>query len=350
MTQQQELLTSTRLATSRRCPRKHYYRYELGLSRIRTSDPLRMGAAFHRGLELRNKGANRGKAIEEALIGYGNIPEWAEPYDWQVEYETVRALLAGYFWRYENDDVKIIASEQMFKMPLTNPETGHPSRTFMLAGKVDGIAELSDGRIVVLEYKTAGEDIGPDSDYWLRLRCDLQLSQYVLGARSLGYDVNTVLYNVTRKPTIAPLRATPPEKRKYTKAGTLYAKQRERDEIPADFGDRLLEDMGKRPDFYFQRRMVPRLEDELADFQLELWQQAKQLIEARRHGRWYRNVGRFTCDYCEFADLCLQGVKVEGDTPPSGFEFLNNVHPELGEENDISTNEADSDCATSATD
>ena len=344
-----DLLTSTRLTTSRRCPRQYYYRYELGLSRIRTSDPLRLGAAFHRGLELRNKGTDTREAVEGAIAGYVNIPDWAEPYEWQVECETVCLLLAGYSWRYGNDDVKVIASEQTFEMPLLNPETKRYSRTFRLAGKIDGIAELPDGRIVVLEDKTAGEDISPDSNYWLRLRCDLQLSQYVLGARWLGYDVSTVLYDVTRKPTIAPLRATPPEKRKYTKAGVLYAKQREQDEAPADFGDRLLEDMGKRPDFYFQRREAPRLEDELADFQLELWQQAKQLIEARRYGRWYRNVGRFTCDYCEFVDLCLQGVKVEVDTPPSGFEFLSNVHPELGEENDISTDKADSERTASTT-
>jgi len=287
---------------------------------------------FHRGLELRNKGADAEQAIEGAMVGYENVPEWADLYDWQVEYETVRTLLAGYFWRYESDNIEIIESERMFQMPLTNPDTGHPSKTFLLAGKMDGIVRLSDGRIVVLEYKTAGEDISPDSGYWRRLRCDPQLSQYVLGVRSLGYNTNTVLYDVTRKPTIGPLRATPPDKLQYTKAGALYANQRYQDETPKVFGDRLLEDVGSRPDYYFQRREVPRLEDELVDFQLELWQQAKQLIEARRHGRWYRNVNRFTCDYCEFSDLCLNSVRVKPEAPPSGFVFLDNVHPELGED------------------
>lgn len=327
-----ELLTSTRLATQRRCPKKHHLRYELGLSRIRTAQPLRLGAAFHRGLELRGIGACADEAISQAVAGYEDVPDWADSYDWQVECETVKNLLAGYFWRYENDDIQIVEVERTFEMPLINPHTGRASRTFALAGKIDAIVRLPDSRLAVLEYKTAGEDIGPNSDYWLRLRYDPQISLYVLGARALGYfDVATVLYDATRKPTISPLRATPPDKRKYKKDGELYANQRETDETPEDFGARLLNDIADRPDFYFQRREVPLLDDELAEFQAELWHQAKQLLEARRHGRWFRNVSKFTCGTCEFADLCLSGVRVTPGVAPSGFQILDDVHPELSE-------------------
>lgn len=304
------LLTSTRLATLRRCPRQHYFRYELGLSRVRTSDALRLGAAFHHGLERHNRGANPTDAILEATAGYASPPEWADEFDWAVERETLAQLLAGHFWRYEHDDLEFLAVERAFALPLINPRSGRPSRAFMLAGKIDAIVRLADGRLAVLEYKTAGEDIGPDSDYWLRLRCDPQISQYVLAARGLGYDVATVLYDVTRKPTIRPRNKPAPE-------------------TPEDFGRRLYADIGNRPDYYFQRREVPRLEDELAEFQLEVWQQAKQLLEARRHGRWFRNIHRFTCGMCEFADLCLHGVRVTPDVAPAGFQILSDVHPEL---------------------
>jgi len=303
-------LTSTRLATLRRCPRQHYFRFELGLARVRTSDALRLGAAFHRGLELHNNGVDAAKAIEQATANYADVPEWADAFAWRVECETVRNLLAGYFWRYENDHVEILEVERTFEIPLVNPETRASSRTFVLSGKIDAIVRLADGRLAVLEYKTAGEDIGPDSAYWLRLRCDPQISQYVLAARAIGYAVATVLYDVTRKPTIRPRSKPHPES-------------------PEQYGVRLLHDIGVRPDYYFQRREVPRLEDELAEFQVELWQQAKQLLEARRHGRWFRNVQRFTCGTCEFADLCLNGVHVSPGTAPAGYELLTDVHPEL---------------------
>ena len=305
---QKAVLTATRMATLRRCPRQAYFRYELGLERVREATPLRLGGAFHRGLELRNRGAGEAEALAEALAEYEVAPAWADDFAWRVEAETVRNLLAGHFWRYSADDVRILEAERSFELPLVNPATGKASRSFVLAGKIDGLVQLADGRLAVLEYKTAGEDIGPDSAYWLRLRCDPQISQYVIAARALGYDVATVLYDVTRKPAIRPRKG----------------------ESPEQFGQRLLEDLGQRPDFYFQRREVPRLEADLDEYRHELWQQAKQLMEMRRHGRWYRNVGRFTCDTCPFADLCLQSIRVDpADPPPAGYRFVNDLHPEL---------------------
>ena len=304
-----ELLTASRLASLRSCPRKHYYQYQLGLARIHSSDALRFGAAYHAGLEAHNKGADDASAIENASGGYDVLPAWANPTDWEVERQTLRQLLAGHFWRYANDSLEIIAAECVFKTPLTNPSTGHCSRLFLLAGKVDAIVRLPDGRLAVLEYKTAGEDVGPESEYWLRLRCDGQISQYVLGARAMGYDVSTVLYDVTRKPTIR-LR---------------------KDETPEQYGVRLLADIGERPDYYYARREVPRLEDELAEYRLELWQQAAALREAQRAMRWFRNVGKMTCGHCPFATLCLNSINVNVDAPPSGYEVRAEVHPELSQ-------------------
>jgi hypothetical protein len=139
------------------------------------------------------------------------------------------------------------------------------------------------------------------------------VSQYVLGARALGYDTATVLYDVSRKPTIRPRK----------------------NETPQQYGERLLADMAERPDYYFQRREVPRLEDELAEFQTELWQQADQLRESQRRGRWFRNVGRMTCGFCEFSELCLNSIRVNPDVPPAGYVVLSDAHPELSTGGDV---------------
>lgn len=331
-----ELLTSSRLACQRMCPKKHQLRYEMGLSRIRKGKALSIGSAYHVGQEAKNRGDDDATAIKKAIAPYEHLPEWADPYDWAVERETVAALLAGHFWFYGNNDIKILETEQVFQFPLVNPETGKPSRTFVNAGKTDNIGRLPDQRIVVGEYKTTGNSIDPDSEYWLRFRCDPQISMYVLAARAAGHETNTCIYDVVHKPGIAPKRATPMDKRKYKKDGvTLYANQREVDEIPEEFGKRLLEDIGERPDFYYQRREIPRLEDELAEFQQEVWHQAKMIMESRKHNRWFRNVSPLTCPYCEFAGICLQNQRVDPAAPPAGFEILENVHPELESDNGI---------------
>jgi len=342
-------LTSTRLASLRRCQRQHYYRYELGLSRVREGDALRLGSAFHAGLEARNRGLDADLAVAQVAVAYDERPVWADPWQWEVERETVRHLLAGYFWRYAADELEFLGVEQAFEIPLVNPATGQASPSFVVAGKIDGIVRLPDGRLAVLEYKTSGEDISSDSDYWLRLRCDPQISLYVIAARALGFDVTTVLYDVTRKPTIKPVQVplldddghkvvlNAEGERVFTAAGKprqtgdskLGYVLQSRPESPVEYGERLLADIGERPEFYFQRREVPRLEDELAQFQVELWQQAEQLEETQRHSRWFRNVGKMTCDYCQFANLCLNSIHVEPGIAPSGFEILRDVHPEL---------------------
>jgi hypothetical protein len=308
-------LTSTSQSALKKCLRLYFHRYVLKLSRIRSATPLRFGSAMHKGQELRNKGANQEAAIAGATVDYATCPDWADPVEWAVECETVKALLAGHFWRYSQDNVQFLAVEQSFEIPLVNPDTGAVSRSFTLAGKFDGLVRLPDIRTAVMEYKNVGDDIAPGSEYWLRTRADGQINQYVLGARALGHDVSTVMYDVCRKPSIR-LR---------------------QNETPAQFGQRLLDDIGERPDFYYQRREVPRLDEELAQFQAELWQQAQQLLEIRRRAErlgdpahaYFRNVGKMTCSYCEFADLCLGGVRVDPANPPAGFQVLSDPNPEL---------------------
>lgn len=342
-----ERLTQTSLATYRRCPRQYLYRYELKLVRERTAQPLRFGSAFHLGLELRAKG--EAEAIEAATASYDVTPGWADPFEWRVERETLRALLAGYFWRYPQEQFEVISTEQSWEIPLRNPETKAASRTYGLAGKIDKIIRLTDGRLAVLEYKTTGEDISEDSDYWPRLRCDAQISAYVYAARTRGYDVQTVLYDVTRKPEISPKQIPVLDadgfkiildaegSRVYNKNGKPRESASSADgwvlsttrETPEEFGGRLLADIGQRPDFYFARREIPRLESDLQEFAEEVWQQGQQLHNSRRRGLWFRNVGPMTCRHCSYKEICLQNVPVDSSRPPSGFVILSNPHPEL---------------------
>ena len=321
-------LTHSRLSSYRRCPREHYYRYELGIRRDRTAQPLRLGAAFHVGLDLMAQGVERDDAINTATVGYDEVPPWCSSEeqltDWAVERETVRAMLAAYHWRWSESTIKIIASEQTFDMPIVNPDTGRSTPTFRLAGKIDKVIRLDDGRLAVMEHKTTGVSIEPTSDYWNRLTIDQQISAYMLGARSLGHDVQTVIYDVTRKPSIAP--------KKLAKADQgLYGIERE---TPAMFGQRLLEDMAGRTDFYFARVEICRLESDLRDFQVELWQMQRQIQQARNTGRWWRNAGAcLMMGRCEYADVCFAGQSLgPDDEVPRGFLRGENLHPELNEE------------------
>lgn len=352
-------LTASRLTAWRRCPRRHYYRYELGLAPLHDADALTFGRAYHYGLEHEaaptppptdspdDTAAHATRADPRRAQAVIDDAAALMPPEDLHRIQTLRALLAGHAWYYQGQPIDIHASEHAWELPLRNPQTGGTSQLWKLAGKVDALVTFA-GRRMVLEYKTTSDDISPGSDYWSRLRCDPQLSQYVLAAQAQGFPTATVLYDVTRKPSIRPRQIPKTDAegpivldaagdRVYKKDGKPrasadkgkgYMTQTET-ETPEAFGERLLADVTTRPEWYFQRMEIPLLEDHLAEFRFELWQQAKAIREAQRAGRWYRNIDRNTCPFCPFRQPCLDGVAIDPAAPPSGFTVHADPHPEL---------------------
>ncbi len=186
----------------------------------------------------------------------------------------------------------------------------------------------------MVEHKTSSEDIRPGSEYWRRLRMDGQVSVYYEGATSLGYTVGGCLYDVIGKPGIRPLSATPMEKRKYTKptkaepVSRLYAGQREHDETPEEFRDRLLIAVAEDPEGYYQRGEVVRLEAEREEALFDIWQIGQQIREASlakrapRNPDACKNYGRT----CPFFDVCTGQASLDD---PKLFRISEGAHPEL---------------------
>ena len=295
-----ELLTATRMGLVLACPRRHYWRYEVGLHALMDGMALRFGSVWHRAMECRWQGRPVADAFLEAVRD--------RTFD-EITLATLAGLLGAYYARYEEIEiVKELHPEVEFRLPLAG------SRTFDAAGKIDGLGVLHDGRLALIEHKTCGTDIAPDSDYWLRLRFNQQVYQYVLAARALGWDVQVVIYDVTRKPSI---------------------KQKQNETAEA-FGDRLVADAKERPEFYFARREVPILDQDLAEFEVQRLALSRQILffrsaarNARRpeHG-WPRNCNEMTCKFCEFEGFCMQNYSFDPAAPLAGFR-VGPVNPEL---------------------
>jgi hypothetical protein len=297
------LLTASRMSALLTCPRKHYWNYEIGLRPETSGLALRIGSAMARGQEARSNG----RCYEDALL-----VTLTETFD-EVTGATIAALLAGYYKRYENDTlIKKVHPEVKFEENLEG------SRTFKVAGKLDGLCELKDGRLAVKEDKTTSDSVADDSYYWLRLRFNPQLMQYVLAARKLGWNVDCVIYDVVRKPGIRPKQVP----------------KQDRIETADEFGDRLLADTQARPEFYFARREVPILETDLEEFVAQRLVLSKLIIECRQiekklpkpESAWPRNVSENTCSFCPYAGFCLQNISIDPNNQP-GFKIEHN--PEL---------------------
>lgn len=275
------------------CHRAFKFCYEDLKRPIKTSDALNFGTAMHSMLE-----------------GYwnGKVP-MLPAMDDSYQEMTLLALFEGYQKRWLESDrmtYETIGTEMRFDAPLMNPETGGTSKTFHLAGKIDALAkEKATGKVVIVEHKTTGQDIGPGSDYWRKLPIDGQVSGYYCGAEALGHQASTCLYDVIRKPTIKPYKATPEEKRKYNKDGSLSKACREFDETPDEWYERLSADIESRPDYYYARIEISRSDNDLLEYLFDMWAVSREIADAQRMNRWSRNPQACSVfGTCEYFGVC----------------------------------------------
>jgi len=195
--------------------------------------------------------------------------------------------------------------------------------------------------------------------------------------------VPTVFYDVTRKPSIRPKQVYDLDqegrkividangKRIYAQKKTVATKGRGKSktvtelfsddltkprqsgdeakgwtlkshvETPDEFCDRLWKDTLARPAFYFVRREVAILENDLEAFSRQRESMARVIEHfrscesgadheprTRDPEAWPRNVSSNTCDLCSFKSFCLQNINIDINHPPEGFA-VKAFNPEL---------------------
>lgn len=336
------VLTNSELKTLRRCAHEHHLAYTLGYRSVREAEALRVGSLLHLGLE------HYWRAWQQPL-GQRLIAAWEAMRPWYIdEYDQARAevLLRGYALRWAECDLQVLGVEVEFTAPLTNPRTGFPSTKYQRGGKIDAIVlNPRDQRVYIVEHKTTSENIAAGEPYWQRLRLDAQVSTYYAGARKIGHDVAGCIYDVIVKPAIRPKKATPIERRQYNKkTGAIYSGQRETDESPSEFRDRLVElvagvyevdkDTGEStlkaggPDAFYCRGDVIRSADDELDAAYDAWDLGVQLRLAEREGRHPRNPEACMrwSRACDFFGVCTKTESLDDELL---FRRVENVHEEL---------------------
>lgn len=250
----------------------------------------------------------------------------------------VRALITGYHDHWKRSQFNVLAVEETFQLPIINPQTGRSSRTYTQGGRFDLMVDF-DARTWMVEHKSTSEDIGdPGSSYWRRLAIDSQVSMYALANWQSGRKLDGTIYDVIRKPTIRPKQVTKADQKKLIEA-KIYcdfavddhdiaeADGNQFSETPKLFFLRLLRDTLDNPTKYFQRRPVPRVDNEILEWAGELWQVAQDIRQTELTGTHYRNSG--ACMNwgrpCEYLPICSGH-----DTPDSDrWRKRESAHPEI---------------------
>jgi hypothetical protein len=334
-----ELLTTSAASVWRRCPREYLYSYVLWRRLIATSEALRIGTLIHAALEAWWKSYmfsvladhRPEMPLERALAALDACADELDDRNAIDEYTLAacRVLIAGYHarWSPEMAEIEVIGVESNFRAPMVNPATGHPSRTFEIGGKLDALI-LRRGRVEIVEHKTTTEALDGDSDYWPRLRMDSQISMYHDGAARLGHVPSSCTYDVIRKPTLRPYKATPEENRRYTKKGKLDARHRAEDETVAEYAARVADDVLANPERYYRRASIVRLDPEMAGHRANVWMVGEEIKLARKLD-YYRqdpdSCRRFN-RMCAYFDVCTGAESIESPR----FSTVE-AHPELVE-------------------
>jgi hypothetical protein len=268
------VVTASRINTLSSCARKHFWRYEIGWTRDYISTALRIGSAWARAMEARWLGASFSEALEAALPPGVEIDK--------LSAETVAGLLCGYYLHYgKTENCGKIYPEVHFG---PNPIKG---TDFVADGVMDGLGVLKDHRLTIVESKTTRDSIDAGSDFWNRLKFNVQILQYAVEAPNIGWDIDVAYYDVTRKPSMRPKMIDDLDRegnkividdatgeRAYVEKGKKGEKRKEPRksggegftvqqhlETPAEFGERIWKDTTKRPEFYFARREIPLTQD-----------------------------------------------------------------------------------------
>ncbi len=242
----------------------------------------------------------------------------------------LRGLMRGYARRYAADASTVLEIERTRLAELYNPETSARSRSFRLAGKLDLM--LQEGSHTwLMDHKTCSEEIAdPNASYWRQLIIEGQHQHYMLLEHLNGRRVDGAIWDVTRKPGISPRQITKAEQAQIATTGTWFgdaAAPCDR-ETPEMYEARVAWDCAEiRPDWYFQRRRIARLDHQLLEYAGELWQHSQDLLWARRQGSYPRNSGA-CMTYgrpCQFLGIC-SGYD---EATSANWQRREWVHPEL---------------------
>jgi hypothetical protein len=272
----------------RNCRKACEYRYELGLT-AREKDPnLSFGSLIHDALQTWHGTRDLTAVLE--LVDRA-CATCASDEGIRRDWHLARAIMTGYAARYPTEDFAVVALEKTFEGPITNPATGAASRSFVLAGKVDGIVRIG-GDHYILEHKTAATI---DADYLERLWTDFQIaiySHYV--EQSLGIPITGVIYNVLGKARLQQGKGETEEEYQArraeliakSKTGTTTAK-RKLPESDDEFQARLIEKYADPA--MFHREMLYLSRDRFDVLRAELWELTQAFLDARRRKVFYQN-------------------------------------------------------------
>jgi hypothetical protein len=258
------ILSASAISALKFCAFNFYFKYILGVRPAREADALRVGNAWHEGLDIMATEpetpckfcSDKAKPDPDCYLcdgeGFVTDIDFAlnrmlnvrysprTPVDAakkMVERATIRFALAAYDHVWEDSsDYEVILKEIPFRIPLIDPRTRRPIPGVFIDGMIDKVVRLPDGTLAIMEHKSTGSDLSDKSDYWGHLKLDTQLNLYVYAVQRMQVDgmlekfgikpddppIMDIVYDVWRKPLIKPKKLSAADTAAFLNTGKYH--------------------------------------------------------------------------------------------------------------------------------
>lgn len=294
--------TTSMVKCFKQCRMKYYLEYVEGIKPIKTPAALKRGTLYHKGLELLLQGTPLAD-IREALYDMEEKACEVSGVDFDAVAPGLAFLMVQAFERESGyKSWKVFEVEKSFEVP-----TAYGKR---LIGKIDAFIE-NEGNYFLIEHKSTTRWNGDGAEYLHNLLWDEQPTNYLYAINRMKEDgtisapeIKGVFYVITEVPKLIPYQATPMEKRKYKRDGSLYANQHENDETPEEYLDRCAAWYAEQPRVHthFEYRTGRDIDNQIADLNLVF----RDMAECEKSETFYRNPGECSILDCPYRPKCLE--------------------------------------------
>ena len=294
--------TTSMVKCFKQCRMKYFLEYVEELKPLKTPTALKRGTLYHKGLEMLLQGSTLPE-IKEALYDIEESACMEAGVDFDAIAPGLAYLMVEAFYResgYASWQVHEV--EKSFEVP-----TAYGKR---LIGKIDAFIE-KDGDFFLIEHKSTTRWNGDGAEYLHNLLWDEQPTNYLYAISRMREDgtisapeIKGVFYVIVEVPKLIPYVATPMEKRRYRRDGSLYANQHEFDETPEEYLLRCAAWYNEQPRVHthFEYRTGKEIDKQIADLNLVF----KDMVEAEKNETFYRNPGACSIIDCPYRPKCLE--------------------------------------------
>jgi hypothetical protein len=292
----------------RNCRRACELRYIKELAPIQRDHNLSFGSLIHECLEKWHRGRDLAEALDHIDK---SLPNRSHDDGQKADWHLAIAMMTGYASTYPVEDFDVVFLEKTFEGKIANPATGAMSRSFVLAGKVDGIVCIN-GRFYLLEHKTASQ---LDGDYLEKLWTDFQICLYAYYVEQVfGIKIAGIIYNILVKARLQQGKGETEAEFEVRRADLLAKSKtgkttatRKMPESDADFQSRLMAKYAEPGMFHRETLYISR--DQFETLQTDLWELTQQFLDCRRRGVFYQNTSYcfFYHRPCAYFALCRSG-------------------------------------------